>query len=227
MNKLFALLPLFGLLFIAACEEEDDNNNDDDTTPATANVLVTHASPDAPGADLLVDSVIVNSSAMTFPNNTGYLEVESGTRNVQVNASGTSNTVINADLDLMADNNYSVFAIDSLASISALVLEDDLTAPAAGNAHVRFVHLSPDAPAVDITSAGTTLFPNTSFGEATAFSPVPEGTYTIDVLLNSTSDTALTVPDLVLENGKIYTVWASGFAGGGTPALGAQVIVNN
>lgn len=226
MNKLFALLPLFGLLFIAACEE-DDNNNDDDNTPATANVLVTHASPDAPGVDLLVDDAVVNSSALTFPNNTGYLEVEAGTRNVKVNASGTSTTVIDADLDLMADNDYSVFAIDTLASISALVLEDDLTAPSAGNAHVRFVHLSPDAPAVDITVPGLTLFSNTSFGEATAFSPVPAGTYDVSVLVNATGDTALNVPGLTVDDGKIYTVWASGFAGGGTPALGAQVIVNN
>lgn len=226
MNKLFALLPLFGLLFIAACEDDDDNG-DDNTPPATANVLVTHASPDAPGVDLLVDDAVVNSSALTFPNNTGYLEVEAGTRNVKVNASGTSTTVIDADLDLMADNDYSVFAIDTLASISALVLEDDLTAPSAGNAHVRFVHLSPDAPAVDITVPGLTLFSNTAFGEATAFSPVPAGTYDVSVLVNATGDTALNVPGLTVDDGKIYTVWASGFAGGGTPALGAQVIVNN
>jgi hypothetical protein len=69
------------------------------------------------------------------------LQVEAGTRNIKVNVSGTSTTVINADLALSKDQNYSVFAIDSVSKISALVLTDDLTAPASGKAHVRFVHL--------------------------------------------------------------------------------------
>ncbi|NIV11005.1 MAG: DUF4397 domain-containing protein, partial [Aliifodinibius sp.] len=200
-----------------------------DLTTATANVLVTHASPDAPGVDLLVDDIVVNSSALTFPNNTGYLSVDAGSRNIKVNASGTSTTVINADLTLDANTAYSVFAVNTLANIEALVLEDDLTAPASGNARVRFVHLSPDAPAVDITlTDGTVIFGNKSFKEATDFAGLSAGTYDLQVRLAGSNTVVLNLPGIMLEDGKIYTVFAKGLVNGsGDQALGAEIIVND
>lgn len=46
-------------------------------------------------------------------------------------------------------------------------MEDDLTDPAPGLAHVKFIHLSPDAPEVDITlTDGTPVFEDFSFKEA-------------------------------------------------------------
>lgn len=194
-----------------------------------AMVNVIHASPDAPGVDLLVDNAKVNTSPLNFPANTGYLQVPAGSRNVKVNAAGTTTTVINADLDLAAKASYSVFAIDEVANISALVLADDLTAPAAGKAHVRFVHLSPDAPAVDValSSSGAVVFGNQTFKGYTDFTPLDAGSYDLDVRLAGTSTVALDLPTITLESGKIYTVFAKGFVGGsGAQALGAEIIVN-
>ncbi|MBK8643621.1 MAG: DUF4397 domain-containing protein [Saprospiraceae bacterium] len=216
---LFASITLF-----TSCKE--DESNDDNYY---AKVLVTHASPNAPGVDLLVDNNKQNSAALNFPNNTGYLKVESGTRNIKVNVTGTSTTVIEANLMLAKDNNYSVFAVDSVSNISAIVLADDLSAPAAGKAHVRFIHLSPNAPAVDVAvaSSGAVVFGNKKFTEYTAFTPLDAGTYNLDVRVAGTSTVALVLPAITLEAGKIYTVFAKGFLGGsGAQALGAEIIVN-
>jgi hypothetical protein len=209
--------------------DNDPGNAFVDMTPATTNVLVTHASPDAPGVDLLVDGIVVNSQALNFPDNTGYLSVNTGTRNFKVNASGTSTTVIDETLTIGADLNYSIFAIDELSNIRALVLQDDLSAPASGKSHVRFLHLSPDAPAVDITlTDGTVIFGNIAFEENTEFTPLDSGTYDLQVRVAGTSNVALELPGIVLENGKIYTVFAKGFLNGqGTQALGAELVVNN
>lgn len=194
-----------------------------------AKVLVTHASPNGPGVDLLIDDSKINTSALNFPSNTGYLQVESGTRNIKVNVSGTTTSVIAADLSFDVDKSYSIFAIDSVAKISPLVLTDDLTAPAAGKAHVRFIHLSPNAPAVDVAvTGGSVLFGGKSFKDYTAFTPLDAGTYNLEVRVAGTSTVALPLPGIVLEAGKIYTVFAKGFLGGtGAQALGAQIIVNN
>ena len=62
--------------------------------------------------------------------------------------------VIDATVNLAANTNDSVFAIDSVSKIKAVVVSDNLTAPAAGKAYVRFLHFSPNAPAVDIAVAG-------------------------------------------------------------------------
>ena len=108
-------------------------------------------------------------------------------------------------------------------------MEDNLTAPASGKAHVRFIHLSPDAPAVDITlTDGTVVFGDYIFKEASAFTPLNAATYNLQVRLAGTSTVVLELPNIALTAGKIYTVFAKGFVGGtGTQALGAQIIVNN
>ena len=220
--SIFASVILATSIFtLSSCE--------DDVEVTYGNVLVIHASPDAPGVDLLVDDVKVNTQPLTYPGNTGYLEAESGTRNIKVNVAGTTTNVINGDLDLEADKYYSVFAVDEVAEITALVLVDDLTMPAAGKAHVRFVHLSPDAPAVDIAvaSSGAVVFSDIAFKESTVFTPLDAGTYNLDVRVAGTSTVALVLPPVTLTAGKIYTVFAKGFlAGTGAQALGAEVIVN-
>ena len=223
-KKFLALIPvalLTAVVFVSSCTKEEEKTY--------AKVLVTHSSPDAPGVDLLVDGSKQNSSALNYPNNTGYLQVESGARNIKVNATGTSTTVINADLTLEKDKNYSVFAIDSVSRISALVVADDLTTPASGKAHVRFIHLSPNAPAVDVAvTGGGVVFGNKSFKDYTAFTPLDAGTYNLEVRVAGTSTVALPLPGIALQAGKIYTVFAKGFLGGsGAQALGAEIIVNN
>jgi hypothetical protein len=208
---------------------------DDEETPVTPTnlpsnslVKVVHASPDAPGVDLLVDNTVAGTN-LTYPNNTGYLTVNSGTRNIKVNVTGTMSSVIEANVDFMQNKNYSVFAVNSVSNIEPLLIEDDLTAPAQGKAHVRFIHLSPDAPAVDITlTDGTVVFGNKSFKEFTAFTPLDAGSYDLQVRVAGTTIVALDLPGITLEAGKIYTVFAKGFLSGvGQQELGAEIIVNN
>ena len=196
--------------------------------PSNSLVKVIHASPDAPGVDLLVDNTIAGTD-LTFPNNTGYLTVPSGTRNIKVNVTGTMTTVIEANVNFMGNKNYSVFAVNSVSNIEPLLIEDDLTAPAQGKAHVRFIHLSPDAPAVDITlTDGTVVFGNRAFKDFTAFTPLDAGTYDLQVRVAGTNTVALDLPGITVEAGKIYTVFAKGFLSGiGQEALGAQIIINN
>ena len=217
-------LGLVSVLALSSC-----SNDSNPTAPAPkARVMAVHASPNAPAVDLLVDNVVAGTG-LAFPNSTAYLEVKAGTRNVKVNVTGTSTTVINADLAVAGGSYYTVFAADSVSKIAPVVLTDDLTAPAAGKAHVRFVHLSPNAPAVDVAvTGGPVLFPNQAFKAYSAFTPVDAGTYNLEVRLAGTSTVVLPLPGITLTAGKIYTVFAKGFVGGaGAQALGAQIIVNN
>lgn len=220
---LLAVLPAVALV---SCDDESD-----DVVLNEADVMVVHASPDAPAVDLLINNTKVNTSPLTYPNNTGYLSVPSGTQNIKVNAAGTSTTVIDANVDLEPDGDYTIFAYNTLDNIEALVLEDDLSDPADDMAHVRFVHLSPDAPAVDIAvQGGGVLFSNSSFRSATDFTPVPAGTYTLEVRPAGTTTAVLTIPNVELDDDNIYTIFAKGFLNppaGNMNALGAEVIQND
>jgi hypothetical protein len=192
-------------------------------------ILFVHASPDAPAVDINLGFQPV-ARDLEFPGNTPYRYTWSGSRTVRVNVANTATTVIRAGVTLAPRTFYSVFATGEVADLEPLVLVDDLTPPARGKAHVRFVHLSPNAPAVDVAVAGggPVVFGNKAFREFTAFTPLDAGTYNLEVRVAGTNTVALPLPGVTLKAGKIYTVFAKGLLGGaGAQALGAGVIVNS
>lgn len=234
-NIKLGLLALVLPFFAMSCSEETTTTP---TPTAKANVMVIHASPDAPGVILNVDSKNINTAATayTFLANTPYLPVDAGKRNFQILVASSGAVAINAPgVDVAANKNYSIFAVDVVSKISPLVVEDNLATPASGQAHIRFFHLSPDAPAVDIvnTANNTKLFSNRSFNKTAtasdaAFTPVPAGTYNLSVRTTAGAE-VLPLNNIVLTAGKIYTVYANGFAGatGSQAPLSAKIITNN
>lgn len=183
-------------------------------------VRVIHASPDAPAVDVWADGQIAFSNA-PFKGITAYASLTPGMHNFKVVPAGaTEPVVIEADLDLQNNTDYSIIALNTLDAIEPLVLVDNNAQPAAGKAHVRFVHASPDAPAVDIAvaSGGPVLFGNIPFKGVGDYLPVDAGTYDLEVRVSGTDTVALNVPGVKLEDGYVYTIFAMGLAGG-TPAL--------
>ncbi len=220
------MVALSTVLSFSSCDDDDDNTA---TPVGSGKLMIIHASPDAPAVDLLLDGTKLNSSDVNYIDYTPYISATAGTRVLKVNVAGTSTTALQANLSVVNGKNYSVFAIDSVSKLSGLVVEDNLSTPASGKAHVRFIHLSPDAPAVDVAvTGGGVVFGNKNFKDFTAFTPLDANTYNLEVRLAGTSTVVLPLPGIVLTAGKIYTVYAKGFAGGsGAQALGAEIIENN
>ena len=190
-------------------------------------VRAVHASPDAPAVDVWVDGTKAFANA-AFKGITPYAELSQGMHNFQIVPAGaTEPVVIEADLDLQNDMDYTIVALNELASIEPLVLADNNSLPAPGKAHVRFVHASPDAPAVDIAVAdgGPVLFGGISFKGVGDYLPVDAGTYDLEARLAGTNDVALSLPGITLKEGTVYTVYAVGLAGG-EPALTAVISVD-
>jgi hypothetical protein len=110
-------------------------------------------------------------------------------------------------------------------------LNDDLTLPAAGRTHVRFVHAAQNAPAVDVTLLRTSVTPNDSvtvsnrpyigsspsdavINASSTFSSLPAGTYSVRIKIAGTQTLARTPQNFALLNGGIYTMVAVGTARG-------------
>jgi hypothetical protein len=192
-----------------------------------AMVRVTHASPDAPAVDVCVNGSVAFAN-LAFGKTTDYAKLPAGSYDVQVYAAGSNcqgTPVIDAKGLALEAKAYTVMAIGKLAEIKPLILVDNLSAPAAGKVHVRFVHASPDAPAVDITTKdGAKVFSNVAFGKSVDFTPLPAGTYDLQARVAGTDTVALDLPGVTLPEGAILTVVAQGFASGAEPKLGVQVI---
>lgn len=186
---------------------------------ALGDVRAFHASPDAPAVDVLVNDTIRAFENLAFEGVTPYAFLPSDSYNFKVvpSGGGPGDAVINADLPIDENQDYTIVATDFLVSITPVVLLDDNTLDP-NNARVRFFHASPDAPAVDIRLAngGATLFSNVSFQDFGDYISVPGGSYDLEVVVSGTDTVALFVPGLAVQNNAVYTVFATGLVGDGS-----------
>ncbi len=177
-----------------------------------ARVRVVHASPDAPAVDVWVEGSVIFEN-VEFEEISEFVEVPAGTYNVQVVPAGaTEPVVIEADLDLAAAFDYTVVATDFLANITPIIMTADGSTPSSGNAFLRFLHASPDAPAVNIAVAdgGPVLISNVGFQQGSAYEEVPAGTYDLEVRVAGTPDVVLSLPGVSIADGDVVTAYATG-----------------
>ncbi|HLO66721.1 MAG TPA: DUF4397 domain-containing protein [Holophaga sp.] len=171
-------------------------------------VRAVHASPDAPAVDVVVNGQTA-LTGVTYPQASAYLPVPQGAATVQLNLAGTSTAVINAPATLVAPNAFSIFAVNQVAGLQLLAVADDLTPPPAGKAKLRALHLSPDAPAVDVWVNGAKVLSNVAFKGASAYLQVPAGATSVQIAVAGTTNIVLqSSPDLAA--GGIYTAAAIG-----------------
>uniref|UniRef100_A0A7C4PKT5 DUF4397 domain-containing protein n=1 Tax=Anaerolinea thermolimosa TaxID=229919 RepID=A0A7C4PKT5_9CHLR len=103
-------------------------------------------------------------------------------------------------------------------AIEPLLLTDDNSAPPAGQAKVRFVHASPNAPAVDVAvTAGPVLFSNVPFRGVGSYVFVAPGGVDLVVRRAGTDLVLLAVPGVLITAGVAYTIYAVGLVDGQPP----------
>lgn len=165
-------------------------------------------------------------STMGFAQHTPYAGVTPGNRRLAFLTSGS--TIIDREIDLQSRKAYSVFATGTLvpADVAPLVLQD-VTMPNTTQALVRFVNLSPDMGKVDVlTPLGTSDYEipymqgigyrevsqSATTGSAfLALPPSPVGApYLFKFRKSGTSTVVFELDGVVLEAGKIYTLWVGG-----------------
>ena len=203
-------------IFIAAC---GSSSSDEETV-----VRIVHGSPDAPNVDVLVDGEIV---ARNVPYNvaSGYLQVESGTRNFKVNATGTDITVIDVDVPIDEGVPYTIVASDFLASITPLVLVDNRRISSSGNTRVRAVHNAVSAQTVDIYVTAPDadieeLEPTLSSVPYTGVSDyldIPASDFQVRATIAGTKLVIIDSGILTLNARSVYTIFAQDAVGGGAP----------
>lgn len=240
MKKLLNILTIGAGLLLVSCEKQALEL----TAQNAATVAFIHAAPGAPTVDVLVDDLISNGSRrLTYGtvsagggvgNGGAYMPITPGLRNIKVSPDSGRTNVVSANLQFDPSKAYTVAVYDTLLAsgtpaLRAVQLTDDLSIPSGSNVHVRFLHLAPNAPAVDITllrtapSVDSVTLSNRAYigatpnaGVLSAFTPIPGGTgYTLRVKLAGTQ-TVVASFNLAgnLASGRILTLGAIGTARG-------------
>lgn len=161
---------------------------------------VAHFSPNVPAVDVFLKTPGAADATsnrapqnVTFPNDSGFLNVAAGRYDASVALAGSLDGVLNLNgAELARGTSTSVFAIGLLGGTGTQALQlkafaDDRT-PVAGKAKLRVIHLSPDAPAVDVVvlnggAIAARPVTNLSHSNATATAlSLDPGTYTLAVV---------------------------------------------
>jgi len=179
-----------------------------------AHVRVFHASPDAPPVDVYLDNypIAMNLAYKSF---TPYFPLCPRRYAVRVFPAGTmEKPLIDQTVEVHPQDLITLAAVGRLADIGLLPVGPSAAPRIYGKAFVRFVHLSPNAPQVDVAvQGGPTLFQNVGYKEITNYQAVDPGIYTLEVSPAGTSRVVLLIPGVNLEANRYYTVYAVGLVG--------------
>ncbi len=182
-----------------------------------AGVRVGHFSADAPNVDVYANGGAILTD-VAFGALSDYLYVPAGTYQIQVVPTGASleegPVVIDAELTFDGGTLTTVAATNDLANITPVVINDKRVTPKATGAKIRVVHLSANAPKVDVAPDGSgakgAIFKNLKFGEAKGYKNVPAGEVDLDIRPAGKKAVAFDIPALSLEDGVAYSAIAIG-----------------
>lgn len=185
--------------------------------PPAASVSFFQASPDQAAIDLYFNNNKVNWNPITYGNGLYYFNAYTGLRTINIYSSSTDTKLFSDTMTLKQNNLYSLFLVEPNGQPQIVSLNDTISQPASGQASIRFVDLSPDAPAVDLALNDSIKVTNKTFKGFSSFAPITGGKiYTIEVRQKGTSTTLASLSNVTLNSGGVYTIVLSGLANGTT-----------
>ena len=228
-SKLFIFL--FSALAVSLTSCLDNNDMETPEPMPAAYVSLYHGAPNAPDLDIILDNQRINSQAFKYSTYSEYLNFKPGSRKIKFTPANAANAFVDTTVTFKENNVYSLFTINRLQEVDLLMVKDSIQAPGTGKAAIRVVHLSPDAPVIDVSTGTpeTSIAANLNFKGHTMFMDVATGTQTVKIKKAGTSEVLLTVADFNLESGRSYSLIVRGFVtppAGNTNVLSGQIIKN-
>ena len=182
-----------------------------------AHVRILHAIVGAPAADVFLDGKKVAEGA-TFKSLSAYMDVESGKTAIKLTAAGKTDTILDGSATFMKDGYYTVAAYGTMDKALLTTQNDNTGKEDTAKARIRAFHLAPGAPDVEITTPSTrakdgtsNVFKKLAYGKDMTKAVAP-GKITLQV--RADGKIIKEVPDVTLEAGKKYAIFAVGKVGG-------------
>ena len=199
---------VFSGLFMGSCLND---NGDIDIPGEGGYVAFINASPDSEGLIFYSNDDLVNSNNTDYSEFFGYVLFEPGTKSMVV--SNGEEDLDTLSLNVNLNRFYSVFAVNEYDNLQLVAYEDNYTVPAPGKASMRFIQLSPDAPALRILIEGNNeASPIYQYLQSSAFTDVNETISKKLFLVDAeTNDTILTKNNITFQSGVSYSVFSRGF----------------
>lgn len=189
---------------------------------------IANFSPTLGTYDSYIDGIRANSSgAISFGGTLAYVQLAVGDHTISFTTDNSVNKVLTKTLTLNEGIVYSAYLIDKDINMDVLLVKDDMAAVSTDKAFVRFINLSPDAPALDLSVKDMEpLILGKAYKSASAFQSIDPTSYSFEVKSNGTVLARLT--DQTFVAGKYYTLISRGLINFGDTdqSFGLQLITN-
>lgn len=174
-------------------------------------IRILHASSETPSLDIFLNGELMVEK-LGYEALTDYLSEEPGEYNIKVFAAGeTTNPLVDIDLSIAEGELTTIAVTGVLPQVSLLPAVQTIECPVSGQALVRFIHLSPDAPPVDVTlSDNTSLFIGVEYREVSDYQKIEGGKHQVQVGRSGLENTVLQVPELIFTPDQVYSLYLIG-----------------
>ena len=212
LKTLYALFAIVTATLLAACGKGDNE------VPNYGSLSIYNASPTLSTYDVYLNGSKLNAANLPYGGGVKYTQLPQGTYEAKFNVAGETAAVYTKTGISVANNNFSTLYLTGTAgNFDGLLLADDFSNTSAEKAYVRFVNLSPDAPALDlhVKDATSNLISNKKYKEYSGFTEIEAGSKTFEIKENVSGTVKTTLESTNFVKGYFYTIIAGGKVGAG------------
>ncbi|MDP4143395.1 MAG: DUF4397 domain-containing protein [Bacillota bacterium] len=187
-------------------------------------IRVLHAAPNSPAVNIyLNDELIVQNLA--YSQYSLYIPLAPGDYSFKAYPVGQNeNPIINTTVIIPEKTVFNLAIIGTAPNLEVYPIPEPTTAQNFGRPCVRFINLSPNSPALDVTiQNGMKIFYNVGYKYISNYACTTSGTYIFKVSPTGTNNVIAATPPLQLVPNKYYSIYAIGLVDE-SPALQAMTI---
>ncbi|MDU4934387.1 MAG: DUF4397 domain-containing protein [Peptostreptococcaceae bacterium] len=168
-----------------------------------------HAVPEGEEVDIYINNVPFYKG-LEFTEFSPYVYVPQGNYTVTIYLEDTQeNPIVNEKIDVNVNELVTIAITGESGDIKLLSIVEETEVVSGSNAKVRVVHLSPNAPAVNIVADNQELFANVKYRDVTPYIAIPAKEYTVNVE-EARTNRIIRQNQVTINPGRIYTFYAVG-----------------
>lgn len=223
VRSLALLLVAISVLGIASCKKAAEPIK----TPISY-LRIINASPTLGTFDVYINTQKVNSAAIPFGGTIKYVQPTAGQCDLKFTIANDIDALLTKSVTLTANSAYSYYLIDKGATLNGLLITDVMPTTATEKAYVKFINLSPDAPALSLNVlGGASLATSKTYKTTSEFIAVDVKTQSFEIK-DAAGIVKATLIDEPIQGGRYYTIIARGYLnpGNNDQKFSAQAIIN-
>ncbi|SMO50968.1 DUF4397 domain-containing protein [Melghirimyces algeriensis] len=186
-------------------------------------IRVIHASPDAPAVDVVANGQTIGQN-LAFGQVSETLSLPAGSYQIGVYPRGQrGQPLYSEEVTLQPGRKYTIAAINRLDDLNLQVIEDEPRVRE-GMSKIRLVHLSVDAPPLDLaTDGGDVLLFNLTYPNVSEYYVSPPAIQDLELRAAGSERVLLEIPNVSLRPDSAYSIYVLGLSEG-EPPLQAVVL---